>query len=601
MVARTKILLSLILTVFIVFSGRLVYLQIVMAHEYQALSTQNFMVEQRVSPLRGRILAGDGTVLADNRVAYDLMYRGGDIAGWERITYMLGMDPAPPPQPNPAVRSEIDNGVVVAWNIPDRVVPAMSELLAGQGNLYLRERIERTYPTNLAAQVVGYTALADSVRFPGYAVDELVGVMGIEAGMERELFGAAGARVVEVDNRRVVLRESILVPAQAGRDVTLTLDPQVQRWAEDVLARALPLINTERNRWGLPQADAVRGALLAIDTRTGEILAMASAPTFDQNVFTRRPAVAADIEPLLNDSVNFPLQNRAVEAYPPASLFKVVTSSTLLEHGYMTAAQRYECAARIDYGGRTWHNWATFHRGSHNNAQAIADSCNTFYWLAAINTPGFTTGWGPFVRDLMARAAEFGFGAPLGIGLLEERGGRLPDEAWKRQATGEPWYPGFTLNSAIGQGDVLSTPLQALQFVHILANDGYYPDVHLVSHVGGTPVRVGANLIQGSNWHVLQEGMERMITDYGANAHLGRPGGFGVTIAGKTGTAQTGRQQGTEHSWFMGYAPADNPEIAIVVFVENGGSSSTVAVPLAADFLRHYFNVGGIADAANAP
>src|SRR5690606_11326357 len=118
------------------------------------------------------------------------------------------------------------NGVVLAWNIPDRVVPAMEEHLAGQGTLYLRQRIERTYATNLAAQVVGYTTLADPVRFPGYALDELVGVMGLEAGMERELFGAAGARLVEVDHLRVVLRERELVPAQPGRDVTTTLDLQ---------------------------------------------------------------------------------------------------------------------------------------------------------------------------------------------------------------------------------------------------------------------------------------------------------------------------------------------------------------------------------------
>ncbi len=597
MIGRNKVLLTIMLSVFLIFSGRLVYLQIIMVQEYQVLSTQNFMVERRISPLRGRILAGDGTVLATNRIAYDLMYHGGEVTNWERIAYLIGIPPDPPVPPDPASQTEMTNGAVAAWNIPDRVVPAMSELLAGQGNLYLRERVERTYPTGLAPHVVGYTAVADPVRFPGYAADELVGVMGIEAGMERTLFGAAGARLVEVDHRRVTLRERVLVPAQPGDDVHLTIDPQMQRWAEEVIEGALPYINGERTRWGHPHATIVRGALLAIDTRTGGILAMASTPGFDPNVFTRRPGNPAELEPLLTDSVNFPLQNRAVEAYPPASIFKIVTSSTLMDEGYMRAGDRYECNARINYGGRNWENWTTSYRGNYTNVQAIADSCNTFYWHAAMDTPNFSVGWAPFVRDLMERGADFGFGVSLQLGLPEEKNGRLPDETWKRQASGEPWYPGFTLNSAIGQGDILTTPLQVLQFIHILANDGDYPDVHLVRQIEDRPVDIGRGYVAGSSWHVLREGMQRMVTDYGSNRWLGRPGGFNVSIAGKTGTAQNGRQQGLEHSWFMGYAPADAPEIAIVVFVENGGYSSSVAVPLAADFLKLYFNVGGMADA----
>ncbi len=589
MIARTRLLLSVMLTIFIVFAGRLVYLQLVMAQEYELLSTQNFVVEQRISPLRGRILAGDGTVLADNRVAYDLMYRGGDVKNWERITYLLELDEAPPRQPDPGSRMEMENGVTIEWNIPDRFVPSVSELLAGQANLYLRERIERTYPTNLAAQVVGYTALADPVRFPGYATDELVGVMGIEAGMERSLFGAAGARIAEVDNMRSVLRESELVPAQPGRDIHLTLDPQVQRWAEDVLAAALPLVNAERRQSGLPAVDTVRGALLAVDPRTGAILAMASSPTFDQNIFTRRPSNPDAVSAVLNDSTNLPLQNRTVEAYPPASLFKLVTSSTLLDKGYMTPNQRYECAGRINYGGRNWLNWTSSYRGVYTNVQAIADSCNTFYWLAAMDTPSFSVGWAPFIEDLNDRAHDFGFGTTVGVGLPEEKAGRIPDEAFKRATTGEPWYPGFTLNSSIGQGDILATPLQALQLVHILANDGVYRELNLVSRIGNQTLPVAEKRVQGSHWGLLREGMERMISDHGAARHLGRQAGFQVTIAGKTGTAQVGRQ-GQEHAWFMGYGPSRDAEIAMVVFIENGISSANVAVPLAAQFLHLYFN-----------
>lgn len=574
------------------------YLQLVMAQEYAALSTQNFMTQQRISPLRGRILAADGTVLADSRIAYDLMYRGGGIENWERIVYLLGITGTELREPDLSRTEEVQNGTVLVWNIPDRAVPAMQELLAGQGNAYLRERIERTYPTNLAAQVVGYTTLADPVRFPGYALDELVGVMGLEAGMERQLFGAAGTRLVETDNRRVVLRETTLVPAQPGNDLTLTIDPQTQRWAEEVLAGAVPIVNTERTRWGHPHISVVRGSLLAVDLKTGGILAMASTPSFDQNVFTYRPSDPEEVNAVLNDSEYLPLLNRSVEAYAPASLFKPITSYVLLEDGYTTRGERFACSASISFGGTTWRNWATYHRGNYTNIEAIADSCNTYYWNAAMSTPSFSVGWAPFIQDLVQTAREFGMGSTLGVGLPEEKAGRVPDESWKRSATGEPWYPGFTLNTAIGQGDVLATPLQMLAVVSAFAGNGHYFEPHLISQVADEPVLPERHYIPGQHWDLLKEGMLRMITDHGANAHLGRPAGFTFPIAGKTGTAENGRQQGLEHAWFMGYAPADDPQIAIVVFVENGGFSSSVAVPVAAQFLKLYFNVGGLADAS---
>ena len=598
MTGRVRIFLSVMLTILMVYSGRLMYLQLAMATEYETLSTQNFMVEQRISPLRGRILARDGTVLADSRIAYDLMYRGGGIENWDRITYLLGLEGNELREPDPERPEEVANGAAIVWNIPDRVVPAMQELLAGQANAYLRERIERTYPTTLAAQVVGYTTLADPVRFPGYALDELVGVMGIEAGMERRLFGAAGVRLVEVDNRRLPLRERVLVPAQPGEDIRLTLDPQLQRWAEDVLESAVPIVNTERSRWGHPHIDTVRGALLVADPRSGEILAMASTPGFDPNVFTHRPSDPEAVSAVLNDSTYLPLLNRAVEAYAPASLFKPLTSFVLLEEGYSTPSQRYACSASISYGGRTWLNWAGYHRGNYTSVEAIADSCNTYYWNAAINTPQFSSGWAPFVRDLMATAREFGLGAPLAISLPEEKAGRVPSEEWKREATGEPWYPGFTLNSVIGQGDILATPLQMLQLVTAFAMDGQFNEPHLISHISDEPVQPERKSLTGRHWDVIREGMVRMITDHGSNLYLGRPAGFNVSIAGKTGTAENGRSQGLEHSGFMGYAPADDPEVAIVVFIENGGFSSSVAVPVASNFLKLYYNVDGIADAS---
>lgn len=590
MILRVRVLLAVVLTVLVVFTGRLMYLQLAMAEEFTAKSEENFTQQVRIAPLRGRILAADGTVLADNRVAYDLLYRGGPISGWSRLKHLLGVEGDPRP-PDPGDPDEARNGSVIAWNIPDTLIPAVEERVAGQSNLYLRERIERTYPTNLAAQTVGYTGLADPERHPGYGIDDIIGVSGIEAGFEAALYGVPGAKLVEVDNRNVPLRETELWPAQPGQDVVLSIDPTVQRLAEDTLASSLAYVNAERAKYGLPLEEVVRGALLAMDPRTGDILAMASAPTFDQNVFTHRPSDPVAVSRVLEDGRNVPLQNRAVEAYPPASTFKLVSSSTLLEHGYAAPSTRFECTASVRFGGITWENWFPGYRGNYTAAEAIADSCNTYYWRAAIDTPGFASGWGSFVQDLTQRAHEFGYGEPVGVGLLEEKAGRVPDQDWVRAQTGEPWYPGYTLNTSIGQGDVLATPLQTLQFIGTLANDGTEVKPRLVRELGGVATPVETRTVPGRHWDTLQDGMRRMITDHGSNRLLGPAANFPVAVAGKTGTAQNARGLHWEHVWFMGYAPMEDPEIAVVVFLEYAGSSSAVAVPVARDFLAGYYDV----------
>src|SRR5690606_20731252 len=247
MAARMKVVLALMFTVLALYTVRLMYLQLVMGQEYVARSEQNAMQEERILPLRGRILARDGTVLADDRVAYDLLYEGGEIPDWDRLKALLGLTGDPRP-PDPTKPEEVQHGAVLAWNIPDELVPAVEERVALSLNLALRERVERTYPTNLAAQTIGYTSQADPQRNPGYSSNDLVGVMGIEASYESVLFGSSGQRRVEVDHRGTEIASQVLWSATPGRDVVLTLDPHLQRLAEDVLADSLRYVNEDRVR-----------------------------------------------------------------------------------------------------------------------------------------------------------------------------------------------------------------------------------------------------------------------------------------------------------------------------------------------------------------
>jgi penicillin-binding protein 2 len=306
MIVRLRGVLALIVTVLVVFVARLMYLQFVMVDDLKIQSDQNVRIEARISPLRGRILARDGTVLADNRIAWDLMYRGGDVDHWDKLSYLLKLTDFPT-DPDLSDPEQAAFGSVAAYNIPDDLVSAVEELVAGQAGVYLRERLERTYPTNLAAQVVGYTTEAKG-RFEGYALSELVGVMGIEASYQKDLFGIPGAMDVQVDNHNTILHSQVTREALPGQDLTLTIDPKIQRMAEDVLKNALSYINGERDKRNLPHEDIVRGAIVAMNPKTGEILAMASTPTFDQNVFTKRPSDPDLVTALLTDNLNLPIQ-----------------------------------------------------------------------------------------------------------------------------------------------------------------------------------------------------------------------------------------------------------------------------------------------------
>lgn len=593
---RSRLLLAMALTVLVVFTARLMYLQLAMAEVFNARSEQNATQQRPITPLRGRILASDGTVLADDRIAYDVMYRGGPIPDWSRLKPLLGLK-GKPPQPDPNNPEQARNGVVLAWNIPESLVPGIEERLAGHANLYIRQRIERTYPTNLAAQTVGYTTQADPLKDPGYTAGGLIGVMGIEKSYDKALHGKVGMRLVEVDNLGNVVRSKLLWPAQPGKDVTLTIDPQVQRLAEDTLKSSLKYINADRKLEGLPPAKVVRGAIVAVNPNNGDILALASAPTFDQNVFTHLPVDGKAVQAILDDTKYRPLENRAIEAWPPASTFKIITSYTMLQDGFLTPQTKFDCAAAIRYGGVTFHNWAHYNKGPYNIAQGIADSCNTFFWNAAITTPNFAQGWNGFMEDLVRNAHLLGYGEPVGIGLPDEQSGRVPTLKWVREQPQykHGWLPGYTLNTIIGQGDTLATPVQLAQLISTVALHGKEARPHLVEKVGNTVIPPVIRHIPGTSWDTLIHGMRLAFTAFPEKYFLG-PNVFpnNVSVAGKTGTAQTSRGGNWTHAWFMGFSPVQHPKIAIVVFLQYGGASSFVSVPVARDFLAGYWALHGV-------
>lgn len=584
MAQRFTVFMAVVVTLMAIIAVRLMYLQLVRTEVYTARSEQNFTQQERIQPLRGRILARDGTVLADNRVAYDLMYRGGPAPEWDGLQELLGTDNTLR-EPDKTKLEEARNGVVAVWNIAEFLIPAVEERISGSTAFELRERLERTYPTSLAAHAIGYTGQADPVRNPGYDSWDLVGLSGLEAAYEDMLFGDRGRRLFEVDNLGFRVGEHVLEHATPGSDIVTTIDIALQRLAEDVLRDALTYVNEDRRQTGKPAEDVLHGAFIAIDPKTGDLLAFASSPTYDQNVFTHRPSDPDKVAAIVLDNVHKPLQNRAVEAYPPASIFKVVTSHTLLEHGYARPNQAFACSATFSFGGVTWRNWATFNKGNYTVREALGDSCNTYFWNAIATTPQFSVGWAPFIDNLTTDANAFGFGRRSLIQLPEEKAGRIPTDQWVREQVQyeHGWLPGFTLNVAIGQGDVLTTPLQVARFITALANRGTMMEPRLVLEVGSEANPVQTVDVPGQHYEALVNGMRSMFVDYPSRNVLGS-GVFPQAVAGKTGTAENPRGEAYTHAWFMGFTPMDDPEIAIALFIEHGGSSSRVAVPIARDF-----------------
>jgi penicillin-binding protein 2 len=546
----------------------------VLEHEKYALRSQgNYLKTERIPAPRGRILDRKGRVIAQDRLAVDLVYEGGEVAFKERLLPLLGLKELPK---GPAV---------LKAGVPEHLLPTLAELVAGQKNLKLVERIERTYPNPISGPVLGYVLLANAEQVKrGYHPEEEVGQAGLEAALEPYLRGKAGVRAVEVNVRGERLRETILEEPTPGQDVVLTLDLDLQKAAEKALEEALEDINAGRRQMGLPPASRAKGAIVALDPTTGEVLAMASSPSFDPHLFAQRP-VPKEARALLEDR-DLPLLNRAVQPYTPGSTFKLATGYALLEEGYVNPATTYRCSPYIVYGGQVRRNWATRDMGPMTVKEAIAWSCNTWYYQAVAQDPL------GFVDRLAQRARLLGLGEATGLEVAEKEG-LLPTRAWKREALGEPWYPGETLSVAIGQGAVLATPAQVARMLATLFNEGRKPRLHLVKRLGNTPVPPRLERVPGRFWGVLKEGMRKTVTQGTARHVLGD---FPVPTGGKTGTAETpGKRRGLEHAWYMGYGPAEPgtsyPPLVVVAFFENGGEGSRVALPAVKKVMAAYWKV----------
>lgn len=479
---------------------------------------------------------------------------------------------------------------------------ALSQLARGQKDIEIDTLRSYPYREGLS-HVLGYVGQIseeqlDSTKYKGYNLNDVIGKTGIEEEYEETLRGVAGKTLVEVDAQGKIVRALGQSDPIAGTDITLTIDAPLQESAYSAMKN-------------------VKKGAAVVSTPDGEILALVSKPSYDPNLFTLGASYTATdsayktVESILTDNKNQPLLNRAIGGtYPPASTFKLITAASGLENKIIDSSYTVEDNGVIRIGEYSFSNWYyTQYGGKDGNVdvvKGISRSNDIFFYKLAEKIG---------VNQLASTGRRFGLGKSLGIDLSGEQAGVIPDEKWKKEVVGEPWYTGDTLIYGIGQGYILATPLQVNAYTQAVANGGTVYKQHLIKKEESDVINKG--LLSAKTTDLIRRGMVQSCSRGGVafpffdfkvkNAKLKVDGknileapqatesaSFRdyrhVVIACKTGTAQWGGEKDDPHAWITLFAPAYDPEIVVTVLSEASGEGSAVAGPIAKEIVEKYFS-----------
>ncbi|MDP6801751.1 MAG: penicillin-binding protein 2 [Gemmatimonadota bacterium] len=564
-VRRARFLTVLLLAGVAVMGARLFQLQVLGVEEYTLRSEKNRVRREWVDAPRGLIVDRNGEVLADTRPSFTVLAVPRealpDSACVALLCSVMEMDPL-------QVRDRLGGGAdrlprVLYRDASFEQVSQIAERGAELPGVTVEVAHARFYPHgSLAAHAIGHVGEISeeevaSLQTEGYRAGHFLGRTGLERFYEARLRGREGERYSEVDAvGRVVgmFPGRDPVPPQPGETLELHLDARLQAVAESLLI-------------------GVRGAACLLEVETGGVLVLASAPAFDLNPFAT--GIDAPSWKRLRESAELPLLNRCVQAvYPPGSTFKAITAAVSLEDRIIRPGNPawVPCRGGYQFGNRWYGCWDADGHGSLSLVGAFLRSCDAYFYQLGERFD---------LDSLAGHSRSAGLGSPTGIDLPTELAGNTPDTAWFDQRYGRGrWTRGNHLNLAIGQGELLVTPLQMARHAAVLATGGRVPTPRLVR----SPQRADQDAapsppnwdLSSETWKALREGMARTVTDDEGTGRGCRIAGF--MPAGKTGTAEN--SHGSPHAWFMGYAPADAPEVAFALIVEGGGHGGEVAVPL---------------------
>lgn len=565
--------------------ARAAQLQLVRGDHYASLAESNRTRSYVVVPPRGIVYDRFETALVQNVPAFvfSLTYanlpkdpveqgrvidRAADLVGIPRAEIDLLLSDA---------RKSAYDAFPVRKGIPYEAAMRLAIEEASVPGFALETSTIRAYPTSSLSlsHLLGYVGKINpeehaDKKASGYrAVDE-IGKSGLERTQETALRGTPGMLSVEVDARGRELSVDGKTDPIAGQSLTLAIDLPLQKFVETRLSEVL-------QRLDLP-----KGVVVAIDPRSGSVRAMVSLPAFDSNAFSN--GIDAEAYKRLIEDENRPLFSRAVAGeYPPGSTFKPYVAYAALAEGLVGAHTSFVSTGGVRVGEWYFPDWKAGGHGITDVRKALAWSVNTYFYVIG---GGFAEQTGLGVERIGTNAALFGFGSRTGIALPGEADGFLPSKEWKLEAKGERWYVGDTYHLAIGQGDMLATPLQVAVATAAIGNGGTRYVPRLVEAIGDDPVApepIDVTL-DPEAVQVVREGMRGAVT-YGSARFLNS---LALPVAGKTGTAQASVDKPT-HAWFEGFGPYDDPTLAVVVLVENGGEGSAVAVPIARDIFEWWF------------
>lgn len=572
---------------FMILGGRLGWLQIAQGQRYKTMADNNRINIKMLSPSRGYIVDRFENPLAVNGQNFRVLIvpeQTSDIA--EALSKLQKLIPLTQHDIQRVIKQAARNPSFIPLEVKDNLdweeVARIEVNLPDLPGLSIDEGEIRTYPQgNAAAHIIGYVGAVSKAEQTGDPLLNLpgfkVGKTGIEKTYDASLRGKAGAAEVEVNVVGREVRELRRNPGTPGARVRLTIDGVLQDYVQERLA-------AERS------ASAV-----VMDVNTGAIYALASSPAFDPNDFSRGLS-AEKWEEMLADP-GLPLNNKAVAGqYPPGSTFKMVTALSALENGVITKHTKAFCPGHYEYGDSRFHCWKAPGHGSVDLIQALAQSCDVFFYKLAVELG---------VDRLAVTAEKLGLGKRLDFELKEETPGLIPTRDWKKKQLGESWQPGESIVTSIGQGYNLTTPLQLTVMTARLVNGGYAVKPWVVSHVGDqythkAPVwpHIG---FKPENMALILQGMDNVVNGANGTARGARISEEGFEMGGKTGTAQVKRITKQEraagvanedlawhfrhHALFVGYAPLNNPRYACCVVVDHGGGGSAVAAPIARDIL----------------
>jgi penicillin-binding protein 2 len=578
---RIMVVATVTIFAFLVLIGQLWYLQVLEGGRFLDASDKNRIRVRPIAAPRGILFDRHGTPLVDNRPAFtlsliprelprDVESRDavlGRVASLLRIPYQELIDSVSRVQPDSLLPVRVRRGLTLAD------VAKIEEWKLELPGVITEVEPQRVYPTSrFAAHLLGYVREAsdEQLKQGRYRRGDMVGQSGLERLLDEHLRGQDGGERIEVDAMGRPVRRVQQTEPHAGAQVITTIDRGIQEAAE----RAM---------------DGHAGAVVVMDPRSGDVLAMVSTPAFELDRFTG--TIDRDAWLRVVQDPNFPLLNRTIQSqYAPGSVFKIVVAAAGLQEGTLTPLDRTHCNGEFRLGTATFKDWKEGGHGTVDLHDAMVHSCNIFFYEAGLKIGG---------AAIVRYASAFGLGQPTAIDLPGEKHGLLPKPQAARGRQGRTYPPGETVNMSIGQGTVLVTPMQVARFMAAVANGGVLWRPRLVQRVErpdrgvvwSDPGQVSGHVeLSPVVWAFLRQSLRGVVNNNGTGAAARIPG---LDIAGKTGTAQmiakSKAEKGQDHAWFAAFAPAKAPEVVVVVIAERGGKGGQVAAPIARKILNAIF------------